>query len=487
MRIGQKLLLMFLICILVLTSVGLAMTMHFKYFEVNMVRQLGNQTIFANYQNTLYGLERMINTRYSLPDRDALVQSVGQLRTLSEELLKAYPTQNIENLYYSTLSLCSMQDELEGLLTVDGFNENAATLLRTIDLIHLQYSYVSGDIHQYTLQLRDAIHLAGNRNLAFFLSTQFVVMVICIVLTGLWSARLVRPLKELVKAANDISWNQFDPTRLPAAENNDEIGYLICAFSDMAERIKTQWDLIETKARLEQQVKEEQIRTLNTQKMLKESELMILQAEINPHFLFNSMNLLRQMAYLEHAQETGRIVEVLSDILRYSMNCMHRETTLNDELENTRNYFFIQQKRFGNQVEYRIDVQDERLGEVVLPAMVLQPLVENSYKHSRDHEKGGNRIGVSVYSREDRVYIEVYDNGKGFTPQRLEEVRVMLEKPAEYAHTSNIGLKNVAARLALFFGSEARIEITSDSGWTTVSVIIPMRLKGKEHSPCLQQ
>ncbi|MDO4547451.1 MAG: histidine kinase [Clostridia bacterium] len=476
MRLRHKMFFAFLICVLTMAIICFSVALRFSRFETNMSVMLENQTLFGNYQNAAIRIDYLLNYTLDISD---LPEEVGvhlrEMMDCADKMLAAFPVRVIENLWYSTDSLCNMQLEIESLNTDEGFSLNAPQILRVLELIELQYSSVNSSIHNSILEQNKEIENIIAHNLTGYIAIILSGVLLCLVVTNRWSEKIVKPLDQLVLAARDISWERFDPSILPTAENNDEIGYLSCAFSDMADRIQAHMELIKEKAELVRRLQEERIQSLNAQNMLKKSELMILQSEINPHFLFNSMNLLRQMAYLERAPETGEITEVLSDMLRYSLGCMNKHTTLQDEIDNIRNYFFIQQKRFGGNVTCEIQADDPSILTARLPAMVLQPLVENSYKHS---VHGSNHF-IRVLTRRDqqRMCLMVEDNGSGFTPQRLNSVRDMLDEVDVFEDTATIGLKNVAARLKLFFQGDVEINIESvPYELTSITIDIPIKL-----------
>ena len=462
MRIRQKLLCAFCLCIFLMSLLCVIVVVKFKDYERDMAILLENQTLWGSYQDSLsltsHYLKRELNAEQIPETMRSLLRG---MQDYADKMRAAFPCQAVEDLWYSTDSLHGLDEVISALDTPEGLEKGAPQILRALQLIELQYSSVNEAIHESTLRQCAQIRSAGYWHLQGQLALVAAGTLFALALTDRWSRNFVKPLDQLVAAARDISWDRFDPSILPIAQSNDEIGYLTCAFWDMADRIKAQVELIRAKGELERRLQEERIQLLNTQKMLKESELMILQAEINPHFLFNSMNLIRQIAYLEHAPQTGEIAEVLSSMLRYSLGCMHQSTTLRDELDNVRNYFFIQRKRFGDRIACTVQVKDDLPLSAKIPPMILQPLVENAYKHSRNQD-GESFIHVLVQVCAGRMRLTVEDNGRGFSAQRLAQVRDMLSKPGgEESVGTTIGLKNVSARLKLFFLDDASISIES--------------------------
>ena len=463
--------------ILALSLIFGVLLMQFTGFRNDMTRLLEGQTLFGSYNDVLTDARNLLRRNYestgtSLPLR--FRQILSEATEYAEGMERLFPEQAVQDLVSATETLCQMNAQIDSLAGPDEYAAKVA-LMHGMDLIELQYDGVRRSIQSNTLIRVRLIESANRRSLAVMLGLLSLSVIACMAFSVWYANRLVRPLHQMVAAARDISWNQFDPDSLPNPTQNNEIGYLICAISDMAERTKSQWDLLEEKARLEREISAERISALNAQKMLKESELMILQAEINPHFLFNSMNLLRQMAYLENASKTGEITEVLSDMLRYSLSCMQRSTTLGEELENARNYLYIQEKRFGEGIKTRVEVSPAVDIHYGLPPMVLQPIIENAYKHNVGGSKANGVIQVRVYGEEGRLRLEVGDNGAGIEEERLLQINKALEANEPSADGTHIGLKNVIARLRLFFEGDANLWLESDPGvWTRVVVDLPL-------------
>lgn len=475
MRIRQKLFCAFALCILVMAMLCASMVTRFKQYEDNMATLLENQTLWGNYQNTLLSASYYLQHEVDIEDMPVRIRMLlEEMQAYADLMRTGFPCRAIEDLWYSTDSLHDLEDVIASLNTADGLMRGAPQIQRALQLIQLQYSTVNAAIHESTILQSAQIRQASNWNLQGYLALIASCTLFALVLTNQWARNFVRPLDRLVAAARDISWDRFDASILPTPVSNDEIGYLSCAFLDMADRIKAQVELIRAKGELERRLQEEHIQRLNAQKMRKESELMILQAEINPHFLFNSMNLIRQMAYLERAPETGEIAEALSSMLRYSLGCMHQSTTLHDELDNVQNYFFIQRKRFGSRIACTIQLQDTILKSARIPPMILQPLVENAYKHSLDRS-GESFIRVLAQECGGRMHLIVEDNGHGFSPQRLTQVQDMLRQCRAEENTGTIGLKNVSDRLRLFFSGDSQISIESvQEKLTRVIIDVPI-------------
>ncbi len=212
----------------------------------------------------------------------------------------------------------------------------------------------------------------------------------------------------------------------------------------------------------EQKKREKELRHLNTQ-----MELAALRAQLNPHFLFNALNVVNALVGVS-PDEARRVLEMLSDLLRYTLESDKREmVTLREELDFVRKYLAIEQARFGKRLQYRIEA-DETLLDTRIPPMLLQPLVENAVKHGISPKASGGEVSVRILYEKtnNRLLVEIHDNGVGL--QR-----------STNTHSTGIGLANVDARLQKLFGetSALKIENTVPENGVTASFLVPIQVK----------
>lgn len=241
-----------------------------------------------------------------------------------------------------------------------------------------------------------------------------------------------------------------------------EIEILTHAFNMMAQRIKAQIQIIEEDART------------------KASELKLLQMQMNPHFLFNTLNMIAKTAYMEDAGETVSLIQKTAQLLRYSLDYMGKSVTLASEIECLGNYVYLQEQRFGKRIQFIFDL-DERYHKVEIPCLILQPLVENSIIHGVGaFVEGGKIIIHTQYLPEkESVKIQICDNGVGMTEEELKRVEERLYSDEE--QREKLGLANIYRRLHIFFGDRAEITIQSKCQvGTSVCIIIPVEKKERQ-------
>jgi ligand-binding sensor protein len=207
----------------------------------------------------------------------------------------------------------------------------------------------------------------------------------------------------------------------------------------------------------------------------KEMELKKIQAQINPHFLFNTLNTIARLALIEEASKTEELIYNLCDLLRYNLKNADNFPTIKDEIHHIEKYLSIQTLRYSDRIQYEMDV-DPCILDYRIPSVILQPLVENSFVHGLEQKKEGGTIKISGRLTEDNeIVISIMDNGKGFSPEILQMFHRMKKKNHQY---TGLGLFNTHDRLRIFFGDRYGLKIESTSKRTVVYVRIPCL---KEH------
>ncbi len=203
-----------------------------------------------------------------------------------------------------------------------------------------------------------------------------------------------------------------------------------------------------------------------------------LQSQINPHFLYNTLECIRSEALFSKQQNIADMTENLSRFFRYCISSRGDFVTLQDEIANIKQYFFIQQYRFGNKFSMDIRLEDDRILQSHMPKMILQPIVENAIYHGLEQKKGGGSILLRITMTEKKLYIWVSDDGVGMASHQVEEINHRLLHP-DYEPTHSkphhgIALTNVNSRIQLHFGKEYGLRIMSvlHKG-TDVEIVLP--------------
>lgn len=296
-----------------------------------------------------------------------------------------------------------------------------------------------------------------------------ITITICnIVLVTMLTKSITNPLRILARAANQVASGDLE-ANLVEVHSQDEIGVVSIAFNKMLISIREYIERIKVSMEKERTMKE---RELMMETHLKDAQLKYLQAQINPHFLFNTLNAGAQLAMMEDADRTYKYLQNVAQFFRYNVKKNNGTVSLKDEIELVDNYIYILNVRFSGDIHFEKHI-DESLTKIQVPSMLLQPIVENSINYGiRDIEWDG-LIELSVYRMEDTVCISIKDNGIGMTQDKIDKVMSSKLKETDISENSNgIGLDNVIGRLRLFFDSKDVFDIISEGENKGTEVII---------------
>ncbi|WP_378954840.1 PocR ligand-binding domain-containing protein [Pelosinus sp. sgz500959] len=203
---------------------------------------------------------------------------------------------------------------------------------------------------------------------------------------------------------------------------------------------------------------------------LRASELKALQAQVNPHFLFNTLNTIARLALLEGASRTQEVVYALSDLLRDNLRDIDVLRTLEEEIKSVKDYLMIQKMRFGDRIQSYIDI-DPQIMTTVIPALTLQPLIENAIIHGLEKKVNGGTIHVRGYYEGDTIIISVIDTGVGVSMERIRSIFRAEKQLKTHGETTGLGIINVHKRIQHYYGSEYGLQIESKIGEGTSNYI----------------
>ncbi|RCX16834.1 two-component system sensor histidine kinase YesM [Anaerobacterium chartisolvens] len=272
------------------------------------------------------------------------------------------------------------------------------------------------------------------------------------------SESISKPIREIHNMTKSIAAGNLN-VRVEN-KNVDEIAALGMSFNIMTQKIK---ELLE--------------RSIKEQENLKKSELKVLQAQINPHFLYNTLDNIVWMAEANKSKEVIKIVRALSSFFRITLSKGKDWIPISDEVAHIRSYLIIQKIRYRDILDFQIDV-DESILEYNILKLTLQPLVENALYHGIKNKREGGVITVKGYVAEKgNVIFEINDNGAGMTPERLAEIQKTLDSNTVgfMIKESGFGLNNVHKRIKLYYGNQYGLKIQSEfKKGTQVAVLIPM-------------
>ena len=242
-------------------------------------------------------------------------------------------------------------------------------------------------------------------------------------------------------------------------EGNDEIGYLADRFNHMLEHMETLVD------------------NLANEKVLKrQAELNALQYQIRPHFIYNTLNSIRFAAMIQGAKNIGELLANFIELLQVSTNREGEFGTLAEEIATLKKYVALQEFRLMNSFAVDFDLAEESLSCRV-PRLILQPFVENSILHAPSPEKTFCRIVIASELRGNELIVTITDDGKGMTPEVLENLSAKPSDKKTHGGFSGIGVANVKERLRIYYGDAGKVICESDGkSFTKISIVLPVEV-----------
>ena len=278
------------------------------------------------------------------------------------------------------------------------------------------------------------------------------------VIAYLISRGILRPIRELSTAAEKIA--EGDLSARANVKSNDEVEDLAQGFNYMAGNIEVLLD----------KVREEEEKRRQT-------DLRLLQEQINPHFLYNTLDTIVWLIEVNEPDQAVEMVVALSDFFRLSLNKGKEFVLIQQEEQHIRSYLQIQEKRYHDIMDYEIRI-DPELYEYQIPKLTLQPLVENALYHGIKYKRSKGKIEILGSRKGEEIHLYVRDNGAGMTSEELEELRREIQRPCKETE-KGFGLANVNERIRMYFGETYGMKITSEKDCgTEVEVIIPLWKEG---------
>lgn len=486
-----------------------------RFFNLPLQKKIVSIYMAANLIIFIVNVFLVLGINNMARDMELVYQDNRQLNKFSESLtdvqdnmtdyLSSKTTDSLENYYRSAQNLQVLADELGDKVTDLAFSR----MKRNIKYMTLNYlegvsqtveAKRGRNVEKYRTHYEEATELyeyimdyiRGLNNEQFVSNSQryaelsgafrafesLSIMVLTLVMAGniisiiIIVGMMISPLKRLASSANEVAAGNFDTT-LPGTPYHDEIGIVIGAFNKMVISIKEY--IIRQRESMEKE-RLMQEKELTMEAHLKDAQLKYLQAQINPHFLFNTLNAGAQLAMMEGADRTYEYVQTVADFFRYNVKNHETEVTIGEEVTLVDNYIRILNVRFSGDIQYHKQV-DERLLSISMPTMVLQPVVENAVNHGIREMGDKGVITLRVYREDNDVCISVSDNGKGIS---IVDIDRILDgswiKDEKQPDTNGIGMVNVISRLRLFTGNDNAVAIRSGGLGQGCEVLIRLPL-----------
>jgi len=334
------------------------------------------------------------------------------------------------------------------------------------------YSQPIGDSN-YQLMVcfdRQELYSISTANRTYLILLLTIVVVLILILSILFSGRISTPARQLKRAMEEVRSGNLDAR--VEIHSGDEMEYLGDSFNQM----------VETLGNTIEEVYVAQI-------CQRDAELNALKMQIQPHYLYNTLDMIRMSALSQNDAETARLIESLSRQLRYMMGTHQDKVTLRQELDNLQEYSILMSTRSEGRIRIRMEAADCDLG-LYIPKLLLQPFVENAVKHGLKDKPDGGTILIEAIRLPDTLQIMIFNDGKPIEPERLNHIRTFLETSPLGAKDEggivSIGMKNTYDRIKINCGNEYGFTIDSDE---TAGVVVTIRLpiwkeeKGYEEGP----
>ena len=391
------------------------------------------------------------------------MEEVKSAEAIANKLIETTGEKDSLRAINSVLNLCrNLEDKMWEISQTEGYDSRMTQLNDNI--------YGMADLIQeymYTYLYYEAVHLDALQSSMFTNMVVLLGVVVVLALALLFfllsysrrlSRRIVDPIDKLCDRLVAIGRGGLLVCE-PIQADVEEVQLLSDGIENMVGHLKRQID-----------------RNAEQEKQRRRTELALLQAQINPHFLYNTLDTIVWLIESGEIGEAVAMVGSLSNFFRFSLSRGQNVITLKEEQQHIRSYLEIQQMRYRDLMDYEIDIPQELEG-YILPKLTLQPLVENALYHGIKIRRRKGLIRVSATAQDGRLVLEVADNGCGMSAERLEEVRASLED----GRTEGFGLRTVHQRIQILFGTEYGLTLESapDAG-TKIFVRIPMRENEKE-------
>ncbi len=343
------------------------------------------------------------------------------------------------------------------------------------------YGYLSANISGLNKQrftINTESYETLSKSLSYLERTGAIIFILVALLDMLLVLMMTRsmtdPLLALFTVANKVAEGHLDEAGTVPVLAMDEIGIVTVAFNQMVSSIPGYLERLRQSMEKEQALMEKE---LLMEAHLKDARLKYLQSQVDPHFLFNTLNAGSQLAFLEGAKKTQDYVQKVADFFRYTISIKKEDVSLEEEISMVDTYIYILNVRFSGDIHFEKNIEDPKLLHLMVPSMILQPIVENSVKYGIGDMGDKGRIELSVFEVDDDVCICIADNGEGMSSEKINSILSGSGAPipddsSSGEKGSGVGLNNVMQRLALYFDHKNRFEIISPGPGQGCEVVI---------------
>ena len=473
---------------------------------------LANMFMYYNINKSIGTIDKIYISNVGLNE---LLDSLTDVHNYVYEYLNTKSSDSLENYYRSEQKYLTMIDSLKGDITdnemilmqkniksmsktylevidstvkakrgrnIKKYKENYEYATKLYDYINTYINSLNNELFKYNSNNYELLYMSL-RYLEIISSIVLIVISIFnLALIVIVTRSITEPLIGLAQAANEVAAGNFEVDLVPV-QSNDEVGTVTIAFNTMTANIQQYIIKIKESMELESKMMEKELMMTNH---LKDAQLKYLQAQINPHFLFNTLNAGAQLAMMEGADKTCLFIENMASFFRYNMKNIDKEVSIRDEINLVDSYIYILNVRFSGKIHFYKEIEESLL-DIRVPSMILQPIVENAVNYGiRDIDYKG-LILLEVKEEGALINMSITDNGTGIEKDTIE--RIMKLKTGDRENFTNkniskdsngIGLGNVINRLRLYYGIDDIFEIQSEGKNKGTRVIIHIPAVGRQ-------
>lgn len=489
--VRKQMVTLFLLTVLLTALAGFHLFNPFMEFIEQMDTMFEDMIFLSELSSTLAAVDESLRIYLTTRDSDSLLSYYEHLENLRAKaaFMQSEPasTAGQSDRIYSSISLMieSYKDVTEAAVNAKrgrtpeeymNYYENA---LQIADFINL---YIS-ELNEYHLGLNTKWYLRLSGNIQYLINTNYflvgVVILLNVMIILYSTSNVTAPIEKLSKVSEEIAAGNFDAEDI-SVSTDDEFLTMANAFNKMKRSISEYIAQLQDKAETETRLMEQQLQNLKMKTLLSDAELKALQLQINPHFMFNTLNAAMQLSIMESADKTTMFIDNFAKLLRYYVGEMNRSVTIEEEIAMIVAYKELFDVRFGNIQSVDICIDNESK-DALIPPMTIQPFVENAYIHGLGDRGGNGFIKITVKAEDERLNIQIFDNGAGMED---DVQRSILERDngnksvaahSRRMHLTGIGIDNVVSRLKMFFGVEEVLNIQSKKGeGTTIILTVPL-------------
>lgn len=413
-----------------------------KYFQSTDEECKEQYMYFCNLakeQVMLIEIHNDVESKYIIND---LINTINSYKDQGEKTMTLFDNHGAIDAYYS-----------EYLLARENYGY-CNTFITKLDESFINYN---SEVYTKSQRKEDIIYKVL---IAYIL----VTIIVTLFYTIFFTKNILNKIYELVYASQRVSNGDFSGMDL---EKTDiyELDIVFKTFNEMLGYLKGYINSIEEKAKLEKKIRDDEVEILRYENALKVAQLNVLQSQINPHFLFNTLNCINKTARKEKAYLTEDLITSVASLLRYSISRMNRNSSLKEEIEIVKQYIFIQKNRFDERIVFKLDFyESSNMNKVEVPGMTLQPLVENAFIHGIEPKEDGGEIYIKIEEKDRCCLVIIEDNGVGIDEETLRKINSNVSNYEHKGHTTGLGVRCVAERLEILYGSDFNFKIESKLG-----------------------